>query len=786
MKATRLYIRLYILMGLLLSSVIHAADIKISGSVKDAITNNAIENATVQLLNADSVLVSGGITDSLGCFELEKTFSGDMYLVVSFVGYESSVMSIENATVKDIAVGIIYLEKAETQLSEVVVSATPIIYKVNKQIIYPNKYQVESTLSSLELLNKLMLPDLSVDIIQNTIKSYKNGSVLLQINGIEASIEDVLAIPSKQVMNIEYIDRPGSRYGSDVASVINFITKKYTNGLSGGINIKDAVLMDNGNNMVFLRYNNKLSEFSLNYNFSFERYGKSFSDIYQEMILPDLSSRVLEKNGEENTPYKKQVHNLSVAYNLTRPDKYVFNVKLNALHTNIPHYVNEQCISEVNKADIVSYTGIRDKSTSPSVNIYFQYNLPKAQTLTADVTGTYISSKYSRSYDEFVNDNSVLGSPLAYDVTGEKYSVISEFIYEKAFGDEYLLSAGLNYEQSYVDNKYIGSTGDVKTAMNNSEVYLYADFYGGLGKLQYVLGLGVSRQYFKENANKYNFYTFRPAIYLMYPLSDKMDLQYSFLINPILPSLDRLSDVTQWQNEYEAIVGNPQLKPYRGYMNNLSLNYATKRLRLSASGYVQCSPKPIMADLVERIDLADNGYYYRFAYANQKRYTHIQGKLNVYVQLIENLLSFSALGGINHYINQGNDYEHRFTSLFGRAQIDASFNKFNVSVSADSPIKSMFAETIIQSPASMTAAVDYRLSQQMKLGLGIMNPFFKYGNKRGEKLNSAVMKKETWNYVQDLRSVVFVTFSYNFNIGRKSVNKQVNSYNSDTETGIVK
>lgn len=763
-------------------TLVNAQALKVVGVVKDGNSQKVIENATVQLLGGDSTFIEGCVTDQSGKFVLSKGKQGNMFLVVTYVGYEQSVIFLDNM-LKNINIGNILLDENVKRLDEIVVSSEHIVNKVNRQIIIPSSLQVKSSSSAFDLLSKMMLPDLLVNTTQNTLFSLDQGSVQVRINNVKSTLQEVLAILSTQVIKVEYINTPGARYGEGIASVVNFITRRAPAGISGGTSMKNAVAIGYGNDNFYLKYNHKSSEFAMNYNLTYRDYDKRHTDVHQSLVMPDGIVRSLIKEGI-NSPIKAQQHDLSLTYNLTNTEVSVFNVKLSNCWQNTPYYNSIQLIRETGENDLTSNTGINDKSFSPALDIYYQLNLPSNQSLMANVVGTYISSDYLRDYAEYLANHTPVGNKYGYTVDGSKRSVISELIYEKTFHDNILWSSGINYKQSHTENHYNGSTGDVIQGMRNSDLYLYSEIEGSYRQLGYNIGIGVSKQYFKEGSNKYNFYTFCPKVALSYSVSKSLILRYSFGINPIIPSLVQLSDVYQWQNNYEVWIGNPSLRPFRGYANSLNIRYHFSRFMIQASGYYQYSPNPIWETATVRTFDGDN-YVYQFSYDNQKSYTHLQGRVNATAFIIKNALSLSVHGGVNRHINKGNESTYTNTGFYGGAQLEANYKNWGLSASVNSKSDAIMGEKHYYKNGNADIAVSYKL-QNLKLGVGIMNPFFNDGEMSREEFLFEKAPKDTRRYTLDLGNMVYVSCSWNFQIGRKFKAGKVQLINSDRESGVVK
>jgi iron complex outermembrane receptor protein len=100
---------------MLLSICVKAQEFSISGTVRDAKTNQALVGATVQTENA------GVLTDSFGKFVLRKLPSGDQTLLIRFLGYEDKSEKISLNENAEITISMI---ESARLTDEVIVSAT--------------------------------------------------------------------------------------------------------------------------------------------------------------------------------------------------------------------------------------------------------------------------------------------------------------------------------------------------------------------------------------------------------------------------------------------------------------------------------------------------------------------------------------------------------------------------------------------------------------------------------------------------------------------------------------
>ena len=478
----------------------------ISGKLIDE-DSQPLPYANVVLLSLpDSVFVSGATSDDKGNFILKDLSSRSYLLQVSYIGYQPQSILLENLDRK-INLGDIRLVQDAVALKGVTVTGSNVVEKIDRQIVIPSSRQIKAATSGYELLGHMQLPGLKVNSMERSISTVSGGRVQLRINDIEASTAQVQALRPDEVLRVEYIDNPDMRYANtDVEAVINFVVKRRESGVAGGFNLTNAVTTGFGNDNVYIKVNHKLSEFGFNYYVSYRDYNDRFVDENQSFSLPDGNRNRYLKG--ITTPFNYADHYLELNYNLTKPERYVFNASFTDNIFRSPHNDYGQIIREEGKNDIYSFTKKINSSNSPSLDLYGKVSLPKKQELMLDVVGTYISSDFERNYNEALSEGGTSYSEYIYSTDGKRYSLIGEGIYRKNFKNV-ALSGGLKYTLAYTNNKY---KGDVKQTdgMHSSDLYGYVQVNGKWKKLSYLLGVGLSRQSYDESGKGYSFYMFVP------------------------------------------------------------------------------------------------------------------------------------------------------------------------------------------------------------------------------------------------------------------------------------
>lgn len=756
-----------------------AQDIRVSGQVVDG-SGAPLEFVSVSLQRTDSSFVTGQTTDRKGRFSLRTAEKGDFLLQASYVGYATQRLRLSRID-RDTDVGEMVLPEDAVLLEGVTVSASKTLDRTDRQIILPGAREVAASTSGYELLGHMQLSGLKVDPVQQQVSTVGGGQVQLRINDVRATSGQVMALKPGEVVRVEYIDRPGLRYaGEGAEAVINFVVRRATSGVYGGVSASNAVSTGFGNDNFYVAANHKLSEFGLNYFVSYRNYDDRFVDETQTFGFPDGSTRQRLSEGLR-TPFNYVTHSLQATYNLTKPDRYVFNAVFRQDIGNYPHNDKGQLIREDGRADLYSFTRNSNRSASPSLDLYFKRTLPRQQELMLNVVGTYIGTDYARDYAESATADGPPLSEHAYDTDGKRYSLIGEGYYSKAFG-RVTLAAGLQYLQAYTRNRY-GGVVDETAGMHNSSLYGYVTLGGRWGKLSYGLGAGVSRQSFDGSGNGYTFYTFRPVVQLTYPLFKGASLRYYFNSAPSLPSLADLSDIPRQLTDLEVQRGNRGLEPYRSYSNQLQLSWSHRRVDVRLTGSHLYSRRPIMENTT-CVENGAGGWLFEYALANQKSYSRLGGALSVSAELIADVLSVSAYGGVNRYESRGHDYSHRYTAWHGGGSVSANYKGFSFYGSLSGRYNSLYGESIDYGETNCVLQLMYTW-KTLSAGLGMLYPLQPDGWSAGTRKLNRLVSKESWTYIRDNGNMVLLQLTWRFSSGRKHQAGRKMLSNQDRETGVA-
>lgn len=654
-------------------------------------------------------------------------------------------------------------------LDEVTVRASKVVNKPDGMVIYPTDSQRQASTNGYSFLEKLTLPNLRVDNINHTISAIDNrGGVQLRINGIIVDKPEMTALDPKDILRIDFIDKPGVRYGESIAYVINIITRRNDSGYSIGTDITSAITTIQGDGMVYGKWNKGKNEWSVSYDMNGSKSKGSKTLQTANYTLTDGSIYTIERNDVE-TLRKYISHNAKLTYNWADSTATVFQTSLSgALNKTPDNYSIKEIIDGNHSYKATSRDGSKD--LSPVLDIYFFRQLTPKQSIIANAVGTFISTKTNSFYDE--------GTPYIYNVDGKSASLLSEMIYENRL-KPFTLSAGLNYRYKHTRNDYTGDA-TARTRMNDNKLYAFGEIKGSIKQFQYSLGTGVSYIHYTQNEHTYNFWTYRPKLTLTYNPSNELQMSYTFQMQERTSRIAMTSDAAIRANSMEWTVGNPDLKPSRDMEHRLLVSYNTNRLQSFIEGYYKQCRRPNMAHY-ERTD--DNRFIY--TQINQKEIDVLDITAYAGYWLLPEKLQVAANGGMYRCFNFGYDYTHCYTSWFYVGSITAYLSKFYLRGYIDNGTRFLEGESKGYNGAYSALQASYNL-KNWQFSLTWANPICSnYKSFENELLNRNLYKHSI-GYSKDSGNCISLNIVWRLSGGRnhQSAEKRINL--KDTDNGIIK
>lgn len=744
--------------------------------------NLPVEFANIQLLNPkDSSFLCGGVSNANGDFVIPCQ-QKQALMKVSFVGYKTICKLVPIARI-----GNVRMQANSYLLKGVTVEAARVVEKVDRQIIFPTKEQVKTASNGYDLLDNLSLPTIVVNRAERKVLSLKGGEVQMRINDVKASMQDVLALQPDEVTKVEFINVPGLKYGdSNLDAVINYQVRRRYAGYVGGVSTMQGTKAGFNNSDGYFKYNVKKSEFSINYSFSYRSVEERSYESLGTYHLP--TGETLHRNYlGYDSPFLYTTNNVQLGYNLSEPDKYTLNVRLNFYNHNSPVRGMNQLYQESGKANQYLQNNRKMLEQIPSLDIYYSLNMPHDQNLALNLVGTYIGTDYQYRMREYTfnksPDESVKNAPLtdySYDATGRKRSLIGEGTYSKNW-KQMALSVGGQYNISHTDNIYVGSS-NADTELKYSNLYLFTQLQGQQKWFSYQVGVGATRSSIHQGENGYSKWLFRPQVTLQAKASDHLSFKWSSKITSDVPSLSDLSELRQYSNSFEARDGNSGLKPFTGYNNTLSASWNIPLMSVYLEGNWTYYDKPIATSILPE-KREDGSYLFVSKPENQKNHDYKHLLLTPEVHLIKDHLDLNLMCEYQNVKTKGLDYSHEFNYFRYGAEIRYMTGNWNIGYGAYKVEKSFWGEKTNGGEPTSNLAVTYSYKNWQFGVLGLF-VFYPHGCVYKDELFNKYVQQKNKVRLADQGNMLVFAASFNFSHGRRYHTGSRKLNNSDRDNGI--
>ena len=763
--------QIFLMIGLLLIQGMTMAGNRISGVVVDDSDASALIGVTVVLLDEGMNQQAGVTTDANGRFELKEVESGDYLIQCSYVGYDAFILVLKRLD-KHTDLGEIRMKPSSALLEEVVVEGERVVQKVDRQVIMPTETQRKAATNGVSLLQHLQFSNLSVNPMTKAIETHYGESVQLRINGVEVTHAEVVAIQPADVIRVEYHDQPGLRYGG-VAAVVNYIVKKKETGGNVSADLTNGVKpLGFGNYQVSAKYYQGKSVFSGLMQWS--RRDLEWNRENEETFrYPDYTI-VNREVVASPTKIKYDYLDWSLNYTYTNDEMSMLNIAFRNSVKDIPCSFTDRN-SILYQEDRVYQVEDREQTNTniPSLDIYYQQNLKNGQHLYFDVVGTYLNSSGQRTYS--ITEQGQTPVSVFSKTDGDKYSLIGEAIYERPLWSG-KLSTGLKHNQAFMDNVYNGDIQS-KVTMHTAETSVFAEYQAKVKKLNYTLGLGAMRTYYKQGEVAQEKYIFRPTLSLAYQPMKQIFLRYNANISGYAPSLSSLSDVEQNMDTYQVRRGNPDLQSVTYFTNRLSVAWRSKWMSMELSARYSYDDSPIMEETVY-----EDGMFVR-TYDNQKGFHRLNLQGNIQFNPYKQYLSLRLNPFFNRYISQGNEYIHTHNNWGFRGSIIGMYKQWLFMADMNTSYHEFWGETINESEAVHSIAVGYNAGK-WSLQAMMMNPFTNDYHQGVENVSKLAPDKQL-AFSKDFTRMFMLNVSFHLDFGKQKKTASKRIHNTDTDAGIL-
>ena len=659
------------------------------------------------------------------------------------------------------------------QLEEVVVRGARVVNRTDGKLIFPSEEMTKSAPSGYNLLKMLPLPNVKVDDINESITAANSliGAVQVRINDVEASTADIQSLQPREVEKVEFIDRPGVRYGEGVGIVINIITRKVTSGYVIGASGTLVPKADMVKGNAFTKINSGKNELSLNYS-GYYRHSNGINTVEQaDYLMEDNTYNKVERNTNDIIN-RNTMHDIQARYSMINADGTAFLTTLSTSIDNNPRDFKKTDVAYSDGRNTTEIIDNSEKTISPLLDLYFKTNIGKNQSLIANATGAYTHIDYAYM---FTSDKTSFG----YNTLGKKWSLNSEAIYENHM-KPFTLSAGLRYAQKYIDNDYSGDAVFV-SQIHSSNIYAFSQIQGSLWKISYMVGFGLSREYYRQGETTYDRVWLRPKLNLSMPISKSLRLNYTLTSSPASSKLQNMSGMSIITNEMEYSVGNPDLIMERRDDHTLTLSYQSPRLYTQLMSFYRHNDHPAM----QHVRRTEDGHFAK-TFLEGRRIDMLMLQSYTNCDIIPQHLNAYLSAEMLNIWNDGQDYSHRLTSFNFNMGLTAWLGNWTIMAAMDNGFHFMENEYESRNIFSDYVSISYKL-KNLTASLFCQNLF---------KSNGKIEEVENHNHLahkllvvlnRDTSNAIGIKLTWTLSKGRnfKGIERDTDSL-KDKETGVAK
>jgi len=614
------------------------------GKLLDSETKDDLSYASISILTIDSILISGGISDEKGKFNVEidpkemmkkirenrlsKTENErrdlSLFAEISYVGYENKKINLPfTSENREINLNEIFLVSDATSLEEVTVRAekSSLELKLDKRVFNVGKDLSNKGGTAEEILENI--PSIDLDI-EGNISLRGSQSVRILVDGKPASMMGLdganafKQLQGNEIDKVEIITNPSARYSAEgSAGIINIILRKERlKGLNGSINLNTGYPKQQGVSTSLNYRKNKFSIFaSINQSYR-ESKGGGFTN--SDFFLSDTtySSKVNRDRTSERLSYGART-GFSFFPNKNNIFSFSFSTRIGESDGG----------SENNYFDYDSSGSEIGKSlrTENSNRIYesYNYNFSYNKNFNNPRHNLKLNFSWSNSPNENTNNYNEPSENLKQrtNQNSERYDQSIRVDYTYPFNENKgKLEIGYKRDYDKMKSNYLAEQfGDgrwKRIPPSNKYDYfqdvnsLYTQLANQNGKISYQFGLRFEDTNFfadlieTNETTKLKYSNLFPSAFLTYEFSDKESIQISYSKRLRRPRFWDLNPFYGLGDTRSTYTGNPFLKPELTDSYEIGFLKEFKLGNFYVGSYYRNT-----TDVIERIlDVNDKGY----------------------------------------------------------------------------------------------------------------------------------------------------------------------------------
>lgn len=551
--------------------------------------NEPVVSATVMLLSPrDSTVMTYGITDSTGQFTIPCDHRKAI-AKLSCLGYKTvyRLCTPQN-------IDTIIMPEDAVRLKGVKVESENVHLYTDRSSFIPTQRQKNSAQNALMLLSMMSIPQLDVDLSNNTVGNAQGQEISIFINYVAATSEDLSGMNTRDVKKVEYLLNPTDPRFHGERFVLNFVMHNYEWGGYTKLMASGSFIKNRAKASAYSKISYKRMTFDIyaDENYKSKCHGGLASEelfIFTN-ILGEESRTVRREKTPLHAQYESNRNNLSLRAVYTGGNLQISN-RMAITHTGTPH---DDMTSELSYSpDIfpksVAYNSGHRNEWAAHYNADLYAML--TDNLAFSTRGWYVFGK-NRDYSDYTTDEGISIKNIAEE-TSHHFQLYPTFDWNLTKNHTLTLVTGTVHSWNDID--YLGNSPSRQT-FNIGGYGVDAGYQLTLPR--YTIGADVAWFWQTNRISGFKASDSSPQInfFISYAPNGKHQVRGTFFFGKEIPSASQKSPNLLRQDELIYYCGNPDLKDYTRINANASYVYIpSNSWQMSLDGFIniindQCVP----------------------------------------------------------------------------------------------------------------------------------------------------------------------------------------------------
>lgn len=571
-----------------------ANDLKISGKLLDATTNEAFAYVNVALHDAsNNQLITGTLSDIDGKFELFAD-NGNYLLKISFVGYKSYQKSIQLSALRPhVRLGTILLEEDAQLMKEVEVTGqkSAMQLELDKKVFNVSDNILAEGASASEVLENI--PSVEIDT-EGNVSLRNNSSVELWINGKPSGLSGsdkgqiLEMLPAESIEKVELITNPSAKYNPEGSvGIINIVLKEshkggYFGSVTAGANYQEGNDYPGANLGLNFTYNNSKWDFFLN-----------ASGRHNLRNRSSYNNRTSFEEGADTTYLNQSNNNINKFYNGFLRTGFTYRIDqkneigMSAFgaynrfeRNNLIHYTTLNQDKDT--------TAVRNRTTNSLGDMAF-YNatvdfkhkfVADKEEISANLNYFGFLRNSNSDYHNWQNNTGNISQTTEYQQQNEfGHSASAQVDYYNKFTPNSKLEVGAKASFDYQDSKDRSFDKDHTEIADRYNPFLYTEqiyaLYASYGNkfdwFGFQIGVRAEETITQANGINRSYFQAFPSAYLSFELPQSNEIQVNYTRRINRPRGNAINNYVDRTDPTNISYGNPWLMPE--FSNNVELNF---------------------------------------------------------------------------------------------------------------------------------------------------------------------------------------------------------------------